>query len=52
MAVIGIDFGTTNSCAAILQGDEPAIIVNAEGERVTPSVVAIGRNGDRLIGNA
>ncbi len=48
--VIGIDLGTTNSAMAILQGGEPEIITNAEGERVTPSVVAFTRDGERLTG--
>ena len=48
--VIGIDLGTTNSAMAILQGGEPEIITNAEGERITPSVVAFTRDGERLTG--
>ncbi len=48
--VIGIDLGTTNSAMAVLQGGEPEIITNAEGERVTPSVVAFTREGERLTG--
>ena len=51
MAVIGIDLGTTNSCAAVLSGGDPDVIVNSEGERLTPSVVAIGKEGERLIGH-
>lgn len=50
--VIGIDLGTTNSCMAVFEGNEPTVIVNAEGARTTPSVVAYTKNGDRLIGEA
>lgn len=48
--VIGIDLGTTNSCVAILEGGEPKVIPNAEGERTTPSVVAFTKDGERLLG--
>ena len=48
--VIGIDLGTTNSCVAILEGSEPKVIPNAEGERTTPSVVAFTKDGERLVG--
>jgi molecular chaperone DnaK len=48
--VIGIDLGTTNSCMAVMEGGEPVVIPNAEGGRVTPSVVAINKNGERLVG--
>jgi len=48
--IIGIDLGTTNSAVAIMEGGQPKIIENAEGNRTTPSVVAIGKNNDRLVG--
>src|SRR5512136_436468 len=48
--VIGIDLGTTNSVVAVMEGGEPAVIVNQEGGRLTPSVVAVARDGDRLVG--
>ena len=48
--VLGIDLGTTNSCMAIVEGGEPQVIPNAEGGRVTPSVVAVSRGGERLVG--
>src|SRR5438105_3545765 len=48
--VIGIDLGTTNSCMAVLEGGEPAVIPNAEGGRTTPSVVAFTKDGQRLVG--
>ena len=50
--VIGIDLGTTNSCVAVLEGAEPAVIPNQEGSRTTPSVVAFTKDGDRLVGAA
>ncbi|MBQ1955832.1 MAG: Hsp70 family protein, partial [Clostridia bacterium] len=49
--IIGIDLGTTNSCVAIMEGGEPTVIANAEGTRTTPSVVAFGKTGERLVGN-
>lgn len=48
--VIGIDLGTTNSCMAVMQAGEPVVISNAEGSRVTPSVVAFTKGGERLVG--
>jgi len=48
--IIGIDLGTTNSCVAVLEGGTPEVINNAEGERVTPSVVAFTETGERLVG--
>jgi molecular chaperone DnaK len=48
--VIGIDLGTTNSCVAILEGGQPAVIANSEGGRTTPSVVAVNDSGERLVG--
>ncbi|WP_067622016.1 molecular chaperone DnaK [Alicyclobacillus acidiphilus] len=49
--VIGIDLGTTNSCVAVMEGGEPVVIPNAEGNRTTPSVVAFSREGERLVGD-
>jgi molecular chaperone DnaK len=48
--VIGIDLGTTNSCVAVMEGGEPVVVPNAEGARTTPSIVAINKNGERLVG--
>jgi len=48
--VVGIDLGTTNSCVAVMEGGQPTVIANAEGQRTTPSVVAYTKNGDRLVG--
>ena len=48
--VIGIDLGTTNSCVAVMEGGEPVVITNSEGNRTTPSVVGISKSGERLVG--
>jgi molecular chaperone DnaK len=48
--IIGIDLGTTNSCVAVLEGGEPVVIPNSEGQRTTPSMVAFAKNGERLVG--
>ncbi len=48
--IIGIDLGTTNSCVAVMEGNEPKVIQNAEGGRTTPSVVAFSKDGERLVG--
>ncbi len=48
--IIGIDLGTTNSCVAVLEGGEPVVITNAEGNRTTPSVVAFSKTGERMVG--
>src|SRR3954471_9286791 len=48
--VIGIDLGTTNSAVAVMEGGQPVVIVNQEGGRTTPSVVAIAKDGERLVG--
>src|ERR671912_679852 len=48
--IIGIDLGTTNSCVAIMEGDQPKVLINAQGSRITPSVVAFTEKGERLIG--
>src|SRR5262247_1025929 len=50
--VIGIDLGTTNSCMAVMEGREPLVLENSEGRRVTPSVVAFTKTGERLVGDA
>ncbi|MEG0770868.1 MAG: molecular chaperone DnaK [Clostridia bacterium] len=48
--IIGIDLGTTNSCVSVMEGGEPVVIANAEGARTTPSVVAFGKTGERMVG--
>ena len=50
--IIGIDLGTTNSCVAVMEGGEPVVIPNAEGNRTTASIVAFAKNGERLVGSA
>src|SRR6058998_2758694 len=50
--VIGIDLGTTNSCMVVMEGGEPVVLENSEGRRVTPSVVAFTKTGERLVGDA
>ncbi len=48
--IIGIDLGTTNSCVAIMEGDQPKVLINSQGSRITPSVVAFTEKGERLVG--
>ncbi|WOO41093.1 molecular chaperone DnaK [Rubellicoccus peritrichatus] len=50
--VLGIDLGTTNSCMSVMEGGEPTVIPNSEGQRTTPSVVAFAKNGERLVGQS
>ncbi len=50
--VIGIDLGTTNSCMAVMEGGEPVVLENSEGKRITPSVVAFTKGGERIVGDA
>ena len=50
--IIGIDLGTTNSCVAVMEGGKPVVITNAEGSRMTPSVVAFLKSGERVVGDA
>src|SRR6187401_2830206 len=49
--VIGIDLGTTNSCVAVMEGNEPVVIPNSEGRRTTPSIVGFVDNGERKVGD-
>ncbi|PIY34596.1 MAG: molecular chaperone DnaK, partial [Bacteroidetes bacterium CG_4_10_14_3_um_filter_42_6] len=49
--IIGIDLGTTNSCVAVMEGNEPVVIPNSEGRRTTPSIVAFTDNGERKVGD-
>src|SRR5687767_6371838 len=48
--IIGIDLGTTNSCVAVMEGDQPKVLINSQGSRITPSVVAFTEKGERLVG--
>ena len=48
--ILGIDLGTTNSVVAVMEGGEPTVITTAEGGRLTPSLVAFAKNGERLVG--
>ncbi len=50
MKILGIDLGTTNSAMAVIEGGEPKVLENAEGNRTTPSMVAINKEGERLVG--
>src|SRR3546814_4112452 len=49
--IIGIDLGTTNSCVAVMEGNEPVVITNNEGKRTTPTIVAFVENGERKVGD-
>src|SRR3990167_2263882 len=48
--ILGIDLGTTNSCMAVIEGGEPKVLENKEGARTTPSMVAVTKTGERLVG--
>src|SRR3954452_21226601 len=48
--IIGIDLGTTNSCVAVMEGDQPKVLINSQGSRITPSVVGFRENGEIVIG--
>ena len=50
--ILGIDLGTTNSCMSVMEGGEATVLENSEGKRTTPSVVAFGKGGERLVGDA
>ena len=49
--IIGIDLGTTNSCVAVMEGNEPVVITNSEGKRTTPSIVGFVKDGERKVGD-
>ena len=49
--IIGIDLGTTNSCVAVFEGNEPVVIANSEGKRTTPSVIGFVKDGERKVGD-
>ena len=49
--IIGIDLGTTNSCVAVMEGNEPVVITNSEGKRTTPSVIGFVDGGERKVGD-
>ena len=49
--IIGIDLGTTNSCVAVFEGNEPVVIANSEGKRTTPSVIGFMKDGERKVGD-
>ena len=49
--IIGIDLGTTNSCVAVMEGNEPVVIPNSEGKRTTPSIISFGDKGERKVGD-
>ena len=49
--IIGIDLGTTNSCVAVFEGNEPVVIANSEGKRTTPSIVGFVKDGERKVGD-
>ncbi|HBP00542.1 TPA: hypothetical protein DD617_05165, partial [Candidatus Uhrbacteria bacterium] len=48
--ILGIDLGTTNSCMSVIEGGQPKVIENKEGARTTPSMTALAKNGERLVG--